>query len=363
MNNLTLIVDCNWLIMSRFSVINGGFSKESPKRVLEASRRNLTDMLARSINILLNRFPVIDNIVLVSDGGSWRKQLPVPKQLEGITYKGNRESNVDIDWNTVFGALKDLLENARGLGVTVASTLAAEGDDWVWYWSRRLNGEGINALIWSSDRDLQQLVQKTKSGSWTAWYNDKAGLYLPESMNNKEDFDPIDFFMTPQTYDNQILDGLKAGSGGKVSYINPEDIVIEKVMCGDSGDNIKAVVRYEKGGRTYRFSEGDLKKYQEHDLPMTTVGDLKESEKDIAAWIVSNKKFKPYKFKKSDILEMLNYNIKLVWLNEETIPKTVIQSMNEVEYKKIDANELRYNYKLLAKTQDDTNIEALFESI
>jgi len=363
MNNLTLIVDCNWLIMSRFSVINGGFSKSSPKKVLEASRRNLTDMLARSINILLNRFPVIDNIVLVSDGGSWRKQLPVPKQLEGITYKGNRESDVDTDWNAVFGSLSDLLKNANQLGVTVASTLAAEGDDWVWYWSRRLNSEGTNALIWSSDRDLQQLVQKTKDGAWTAWYNDKAGLCLPQALDNKEDFNPIDFFMSPVEYDNQILDNLKAGSGGKVTYINPDEIVIEKVMCGDSGDNIKSVVRYIKGGRTYRFSEGDLKKYQEHDLPMCTVDDLKECKDDIASWITSNKKFKPYHFKKSDILEMLDYNIKLVWLNEETIPQTVIQSMNEVDYKKIDADGLRRNYKLLAKTQEDTDIEALFETL
>lgn len=363
MNNLTLICDMNYVLMSRFSVV-GGFDKGAPERVLTSAQHNLTDMLAKSINIILNRFPAVDNIVLVGDGGSWRKQLPVPEQLRDVTYKGNREKQEEIDWDHVFSALNDLMTNARGVGVTVSQTLSAEGDDWVWYWSRRLNAEGTNVLIWSIDRDLQQLVQKTSDGVFTAWYSDRSGLCLPECYKDSEkEIDPMDYFMSPLSYDSQIIDSLKAGAAGKVIYVNPDDVVIEKVMCGDSGDNIKAVVRYSKGGRTYRFSEGDLKKYQEHDLPMTTVADLKECREDIASWIMNSKKFKPYHFKKKDILEMLNYNIKLVWLNEETIPQPVIQSMNEVEYKKVDVGVLRNNYKMLAKSTEDIDIESIFEDI
>lgn len=366
MNNLTLVCDMNYVLMSRYSVV-GGFNKKSPERVLMSAQHNLTDMLARSINIILNRFPVIDNIVLVSDGGSWRKQLPVPEQLKDVTYKGNREQQDDIDWNHVFGALKDLLQNARGAGLTVSNTLTAEGDDWIWYWSRRLNAQGTNVLIWSIDRDLQQLVQKLPDGTFTAWYSDRTGLCLPQAYANSDNFDPMDYFMSPIQYDMEIIDSLKTGSAGKVVYVNPDEVVIEKVMCGDSGDNIKSVVRFDKNGRTYRFSEGDLKKYQEHDIPMLTVEDLKESKNNIAEWIRSSKKFSPYKTKKGsskkDILEILDYNIKLVWLNEETIPQPVIQSMNEAEYKKVDASVLRSNYKMLAKTQSDTDIESIFDEI
>lgn len=365
MNNLTLVCDMNYVLMSRYSVV-GGFNKTSPERVLVAAQHNLTDMLARSINIMLNRFPIIDNIVLVSDGGSWRKQLPVPEQLKDVKYKGNREQQEDIDWDHVFGALSDLMKNARGIGVTVANTLTAEGDDWIWYWSRRLNAEGTNVLIWSVDRDLQQLVQKLPDGTFTAWYNDRTGLCLHQCYSGTDNIDPMDYFMSPIQYDMEMIDTLKARSG-KVIYVNPDEIVIEKVMCGDSGDNIKAVVRFEKGGRIYRFSEGDLKKYQEHDVPMLTVDDLKECRDDIADWIRSNKKFIPYKtklgFSKKDILEMLDYNIKLVWLNEETIPKPVVQSMNGVEYKKADISALRSNYKMLAKTREDTDIEAIFDEL
>lgn len=362
MNNLTLICDMNYVLMSRFSVV-GGFEKGSPERTLQIAQQNLTDMLARSINIMINRFPMVDNIILVGDGGSWRKQLNIPDQLKDITYKGNREKNDTIDWHHVFGALNDLMKNARNNNITVSQTLSAEGDDWVWYWSKKLNSQGVNTLIWSIDRDLQQLVQKNEDGVFTAWYSDRSGLCLPENCMERKKFDPIDFFMSPLEYSNQLIDKLKTCSGNKVAYVNPDEIVIEKVLCGDSGDNIKAIVRYDKGGRTYRFSEGDLKKYQEHDLPMSTVEDLKECKEDIANWVVNNKKYKPYHIKKNDVLEMLDYNIKLVWLSEETIPKPVIQSMNEVEYKQFDVNTLRSNYKILAKTNEDNDIENIFEEI
>lgn len=362
MNNLTLICDMNYVLMSRYSVV-GGFRKGSPERLLRSSQQNLTDMLARSINIMLNRFPAVDNVVLVGDGGSWRKQLPVPEQLKDITYKGNREKQEEVDWEHVFNSLNDLMTNARGIGVTVSQTLSAEGDDWVWYWSRRLNAQGTNVLIWSIDRDLQQLVRRMNDGTFTAWYSDRTGLCLPQYYSSEKNIDPMDFFMSPIQIDEDIIDSLRICSGGKVTYVNPDEVVIEKVLCGDSGDNIKAIVRFDKGGRTYRFSEGDLKKYQEHDLPMVTVEDLKECREDIADWITHSKKFSPYKFKKKDILEMLDYNIKLVWLNEETIPTPVIQSMNEVEYKKVDVDVLRRNYKLLAKTEEDIDIESIFEDI
>ena len=58
---------------------------------------------------------------------------------------------------------------------------------------------------------------------------------------------------------------------------------------------------------------------------------------------------------------MIAYNTKLVWLNESTIPDTIIQFMNQQEYKRFDVGYLRSNYKVLVKENDD--IQNLFESI
>ena len=103
LNNCTLLIDGNWLLLSRFSVINKGFDKKNPDYMKEQASLDLQDLLARSINVILNRFPIIDNMIFISDGGSWRKQLPIPKSLNDITYKGNRTTDVEMDWHYIYG--------------------------------------------------------------------------------------------------------------------------------------------------------------------------------------------------------------------------------------------------------------------
>ena len=113
--------------------------------------------------------------------------------------------------------------------MTTSKEYRIEGDDWMWYWSRKVNASGDDALIWSSDRDLQQLVQ-IDGGRFTAWYNDKAGLVLPESAKKEglEDFMGFEVVHTENI--ERCCD--------KVTYINPFEIVTEKILCGDAGDNI-----------------------------------------------------------------------------------------------------------------------------
>ena len=58
---------------------------------------------------------------------------------------------------------------------------------------------------------------------------------------------------------------------------------------------------------------------------------------------------------------MIDYNIKLVWLNEAVIPETIIMYMNQLEYNQVDTNYIRSNYKMLCKK--NTEIEDIFDSI
>lgn len=146
-NKLTLIVDGNWLCQSRAAVMMKNFETDLPTISKEQSKNELKELLARSICVILNRLPIIDNVIVVADGGSWRKQLPVPQQLQDITYKGNRSQDAKIDWQYIYGALSDVLKNLKSVGFTVSQYNQIEGDDWAWYWSRRLNSEGTNCLI------------------------------------------------------------------------------------------------------------------------------------------------------------------------------------------------------------------------
>ena len=365
-NKCTLLIDGNWLLISRFSVMNKGdmFSKNKSKEFLDVSTQKLVDMMARSINVMLNKYQFIDNIILISDGGSWRKQLPIPKQLEDITYKGNRSGtkSQDVDWGSVFGSLSSLVKSCSIKNITTSSQNNIEGDDWIWYWSRRLNDDGISCIIWSSDHDLIQLVQK-KGDAFTAWYNERKGinkLIFPDSMEWKEpEPGDLDFFMRPIPYKTRLVGDIESKMGN-IEYVDPNTIINNKVICGDSGDNIKSVIRVNKKGRLYGVSEKDWQKISEK-LKIYNIYDLINHKNDIAKELLGMKKFAGYNISIDDIIEMIDYNIHLVWLNEQIIPESVTAAMNQQEYKQIDVDYFRGSYKTLL--DDDKDIMDVFESI
>jgi hypothetical protein len=356
-NKCTLIVDGNWLLMSRFSVMGSDFKLGNPEIALKKAQNDLHDLMAKSINIILNRFPIIDNIVLVTDGGSWRKQLPVPTQLSDITYKGNRGQAPEHDWKYIYGALTDLSNSCREIGITVANHSSIEGDDWAWYWSRRLNSDGINTIIWTSDCDLKQLVQvDSNTLAFTAWYNDKNGVWFDNELEEK-DMSDLDFFMMPTRIKSPIVESLRTTSRS-TNYIIPDSIVMDKIICGDAGDNIKPAARVVRGSKTYKVTSKIWNEIKE-ELQIENISDFFKYKSMIADFIVQTKKFSECNV--SDIIEMIDYNIKLVWLNESVIPETIIMYMNQLDYNHVDTNYIRSNYKTLCKK--NTEIEDIFDSI
>jgi len=350
-NKCTLIIDGNWLLISRFSVMNKLFKADLPQPALEAATNNLLDMMAKSINITINRFPDIDNVVLVSDGGSWRKQLPVPEQLKGITYKGNREEekSSDFSWPHIFKALNRLSKECESVGMTVCTQANIEGDDWAWYWSRRLNDEGTSCIIWTSDNDLKQLVQN-KGGVFTAWYNDKNGIFFPESLQEKvPDPDDLDCFMTPMVMKPMLMENLIRRSQ-KTSYVDPNTIINGKIICGDSGDNIKSVIQAPKGDRIYGVGPKDWQLIS-NAIYVKTVQDLITKKDKVASYLCDLNKFRGVACP-GPVMEHIDYNIKLVWLSSEVIPSSIVDVMNTVEYKQVDVNYLRGSYKVLCEKDD-----------
>ena len=357
LNKCTLIIDGNWLCMSRMSVFNRGFEMDMPEQVKESSQRELQELMAKSISIVLNRFSIIDNVVIVTDGGSWRKQLPVPQQLQDVTYKGNRAPAKELDWKYIYGALTDLSDQCKELGMTVSNHSSIEGDDWVWYWSRRLNADGISCIIWSSDNDLKQLIQTDPDTlAFTAWYNDRNGVWFEPGQNDDE-IDMLDFFMKPMRIKSPLLENLKQFSK-TTSYIKPDDIVMEKIICGDAGDNIKSIAKIVSGNKTYKVS---IKMWNEikSTLNINTLDEFFAAKQAIINEILGIKKFSLCNA--DDMSEMFDYNIKLVWLHESVIPETIIMYMNQLEYTIADTNYIKSNYKTMCKKNN--SVEDIFDSI
>jgi 5'-3' exonuclease len=228
-SKLTLIVDGNWLLMSRLSVLNNRFADEYELN------QELKLMLIKSINKVLRFFPFIDNIIFVADGGSWRNQLEIPKyiydeisEVQSAEYKGNRVRSDDINWDLLFSSYNDFITTLQSTGITSCQENGIEGDDWCYHWSTLLNSQGTNCIIWTKDNDLKQLVSMNSDKCFTAWWNESNGLFVEDFPEDEFNF----LFNTEFNVNEDILN--------KLIY-KAKDIVklyLSKNRYGEKGQHI-----------------------------------------------------------------------------------------------------------------------------
>lgn len=306
------------------------FLKENTEFEKDMAVQECVNLMSKSISLVLTRFEgIIDNVVLVCDGQSWRKKVPKPKSLEA-DYKGTRVRDEDLDWNYVFKSLQVLEENITKKGFTVSHTFNAEGDDAIWFWKSYLNKNKVNCVIWTSDNDLKQLVSYD-NGVFTVWFNDRYGVFMDDKMNQQQD--ELEMFMmdAQNAGANFILESFSNQAETQVSYINPEDVVMEKIICGDKSDNIKAVVRIIKGGKTYSVTPKMWNEVKE-EMNITNLDDFFVDADIIISKLREIKKFQGTDLTFDDCMEQFDYNSKLVWLDEFTIPQEVQEEIATVNY-------------------------------
>lgn len=357
MNNLTILVDGGWHMMRNVFHFEKGFRTSNSDAIKQATAQEFEETLARSFIKILNQFPFADNIILMTEGGSWRKSITIPKHLQQleITYKGNRVKREEVDWSYVYKAYANFSDGVAKAGITHSVVPQAEGDDLIWYWSRRLNKMGINTLIWSLDCDLKQLVQ-VDGNAFTVWYNEKNGLVLPTKCEWPKDV--LEAMQHPP-FQSEVLTKL-ISRVKNCTYINPDSIVINKILCGDAGDNIKPIVQYQKNGRNYGFANRDYEAAVK-DLKLYNMSDLLFEDCKLPSYICNIKRFKPYNFTEQLVTEMLHYNTKLVWLNESTVPKKLVEKMDQIEYLHPDVAQIRNNYRTIMGKNE--TIEDIFSGI
>ena len=308
-SKLTLIVDGNWLLMSRLSVLNNRYKDE-----LELCQE-LKLLMLKSMEIVLRQFPSIDNIIFVSDGGSWRNKIQVPKFLEeaGIEYKGNREKSDEINWELIFDEFEKFISVLSSTGITVSRENGIEGDDWCWYWSTKLNEENTNCIIWTKDKDLTQLVKTNSDNCFTVWWNKESGL-LSENKPDEE----LNFLFNFKYDENELIFKELIKNAKNDSCINPKHIILDKIIRGDLGDNIIPILYRKSKTKQFRVASKDIPE----NLNI-------HNETEIRQYIHNLLNSKTYLNKvekdEEDIVQHFIYNVKLVELNKTNYPDNILE--------------------------------------
>lgn len=320
-SKLTLLIDGNWLLMSRLSVITNNYIDDNELC------KNLQLLMIQSIKKVLKKFPNIDNIIFCADGGSWRNDLEIPETVkddEGniIRYKGNREKPSDINWELVFDAYEKLMSKFKQNGINAYKEHLIEGDDLLWYWSQKLNNEGTDCIIWTKDNDLKQLVNIDHNKCFTVWWNEANGMFTPEFNDNDLDFLFNNEFNENDEIFKEITNNIQ------ITKLNKNEIIIDKIIRGDKSDNIEPVLYKQtaKSTRKYRISPNDI------DYTM----DWKDDQVvyNYFSNLLHSKKYSKNVNKSlDDIIEHYKYNRQLVSLDKDYYPTPIIEKLNELDYK------------------------------
>lgn len=374
-SKLTLIVDGNWLLMSRLSVLNNKYKDENELN------HELKLLMIKSINVVLRTFPQIDNVIFVADGGSWRNKINIPitsiiskeelktfipiQDLNNLTndelyekykdeinsrycieYKGTRTKSEDINWELLFSSYEDFMSTLSENGMTVVKEKDIEGDDWCWWWSTKLNKEGTNVIIWTNDKDLTQLVNMDNDKCFTVWWNKESGIYVYDKP--EEDMNWL-FNMNYNT--NEEIFSNICNIANKVKKINPKEIVINKILKGDYSDNILPILlrKGKTSDKQYKISNKDIN----YDL------DINDNNK-VYEYLSNLTNLKNYKDRihntAEEALEHFKYNKTLILLNESNYPDYVLDILKQHDTYNCSKNLMMAESKIKGELAGITNI-------
>lgn len=339
-SKLTLIIDGNWLLMSRMSVLLNKYED------MNQLCKDLKILMIKSMNVVLRTFSQIDNVIFIADGGSWRNDLPVPEFLNE-EYKGTRIHDESIDWDTLFNSYENFILKLKTNGITISKETGIEGDDWAWYWSTKLNADGTNCIIWSKDRDLTQLVKTDANGCFTVFWNKDNGMVCEDKKEEELNY----LFNFNYSENETLLKGIE-NKCKEVEKINPRHIVIEKIIRGDAGDNIIPIA-YRKpkptSDRKYRISVKDI----DYDIDIHS----DESIKRYVESILNNKTYAG-KIDKSEkeIIEHFKYNVKLVELAKINYPPEILGTMTMYEDYQCSKDISEVEYQIVAEANSITSV-------
>lgn len=270
------------------------------------------------------------NIYLVSDSRekSWRKEYI-------DQYKTNRKKDSDIDWVFVYNAYDEFKQQASN-GIKVLEAPSVEGDDWISYLVERANRNSRSVIIVSNDYDIKQLVRYnldplTINVMTNEMYN-KEKLFLPKNyqifinavnkLPNDDVFnlnDNSEFLLLMDRFINKY----------EIHEINSVESLFIKLIAGDKSDNINSAWSITKNGKKRGIGQAGasmiLEQYiKEFGEPNLTDPDLYEN---IADLICEKKKLS--KSNISNIVNSIKLNFRLICLDTNNLPNSIINIMND----------------------------------
>lgn len=297
----------------------------------------LVRKIATDLSLVLRTFSP-DRVIVTCDAREpWRNEIY--SDIEGEEYKGNREKDENKNWEKIFQSFDELKEILKLRGMVVTELDNTEADDLAVMWRNSLMNEGFNVIMVSSDKDWSQLVKFVPGdeNQFCISYNPIAAkqfrkIYVTQSFMdwyNTEDVADI-FFSNYDETKNKLKDMMRSNPKTIFEVIDPARILLDKIMCGDDGDNIPTFFEYYKNGKKARVTPLKASHVYEA-LNITDVYDLeKNTEKGYLKEALEKEMKKEMDI---DFSKRLLRQRRLVELSPEFFPDEIVNAFNEHDTK------------------------------
>lgn len=310
---MNLLFDGNYLFHKTFSVFSTYYRGEDMSVVLQdkEKRQVLLRKCVIDMCYAINKFKDVKRVAFTIDSSSWRYELYA-------NYKYSLTKVKDAFYPQFLECLNAFEELLRKRGIIVSRVQGAEGDDLMYVWSLYF-GYCLDEelVIITGDSDIRQMMTRNVS------------LFANNSKNLK-------MYCVPEreVFWNEYLD-----TDIEVVPVKPFEILLYKVIMGDTSDNIP---KLKKG-----FGEKAFHRFIEYITPYNEPNDV--DLLTMARWITD--RFGDFvKMPEEELLGSVLFNLKMTWLNLSVYNATDYQTKNGrslLENMLDDVNEqkTKYSYK------------------
>jgi len=388
-----LQIDGNYFAMRALGGLNMGDKVNNLETLSE--KKSFTASLNSSIINIWNTFePYVDNIIFVTDGYSWRKEIPAhrPYYLEPnvvFGYKEQRKAKKEessINYDNFNELYRDFIESLKSKMI-VFDVEGLEGDDLLMLIANKLkDNQEIELITFCTDGDLMQIVKRNSMlmrnikskeapfGEFVLSYLKYCDIYEQDAKTQllgggvdvgfyKKLFGLS--FNNASSVDRTLHRGINIATPFKVALV--------KSICGDKKDNLFSILGWKSstGNLNYKITEKHIEKaLEKHKYKLTeNVCQQILVDKDLLVNLMISLK-DVCKQPNADLKEMgahLKHNLKMNVLAISNVPEKYLLNFEEVW--KAFENEIltqKFDCKLLKTSnvaQKDSSTQMLENSI
>lgn len=275
---MNILFDGNYLFHRNFSIFSTYYKGQDMNEVLQDPEKQQVLLRKCVIDLCytVRKFKDVKTVAFVIDSSSWRHSF-----YEDYKYSLTRVR--EPFYKHFLNVLNMFEELLRKKGLIVSRVMGAEGDDLLYAWSIYFSFiKDEELVIITGDSDIRQIM------------NYRVSLFNNNSKNLK-------MYCVPEkeVFWNEYME-----TDVQVIAVKPFEVLLYKVIMGDTSDNIPKLKRGFGAKAFEKFIDSISPYHVPENIDLIPM----------AQWITS--KFCEFvKVKEEDILGQVIFNLKMTWLN------------------------------------------------